>query len=81
MIVSIAFTWQEGQAAVVPLHHAETPWRDPDAVARILGGAIRQTRAKCVAHNGKFDARWMHTKSCRSTNTSTRCCGTHAGRK
>lgn len=61
-IVSIAFTWQEGQAAVVPLHHDETPWKDPDGVQRILGAAIRQSPAKTVAHNGKYDARWMTAK-------------------
>lgn len=62
MIVTIAFTWQEGQAAVVPLYHPESPWKDPAAVQRILGGAIRRSTAKNIAHNGKFDARWMLAK-------------------
>ena len=62
-IVTIAFTWEEGQAAVVPLHHAETPWKDPDRVQRILGAAIRQAQSKNNGHNFKFDARWMHAKS------------------
>lgn len=62
MIVCIAFTWAEGQAAVVPLYHPESPWKDPAAVQRILGGAIRQSTAKNIAHNGKFDARWMMSK-------------------
>lgn len=62
-IVSIAFTWEEGASWVVPLWHAETPWKDPDRVQRIIGAAIRQSPAKMVAHNGKFDARWMGVKS------------------
>lgn len=62
MVVSISFTWEEGQAAVVPLFHEETPWKDPGRVQRILGGAIRQSHAKNVGHNSKFDARWMAAK-------------------
>ena len=61
-IVSIAFTWQEGGSAFVPLHHDETPWKDPERVQRIIGAAIRQSPAKTVAHNGKYDARWMQVK-------------------
>ncbi len=64
-IVSIAFTWTEGSSAFVPLHHEETPWKDPDRVQRILGGAIRQSQAKTVGHNFKFDARWMNAKDMR----------------
>lgn len=62
MIVSISFTWEEGQAAVVPLYHEETPWKDVARVQRILGAAIAQAKAKNVGHNFKYDARWMHAK-------------------
>jgi DNA polymerase-1 len=58
-IVSIGFTWDEGQAAVVPVHHSESRWRDPDAVIRFLKPALERPDARYVAHNGKFDCRWL----------------------
>jgi len=58
-IVTISFTWRAGEAAVVPLHHNESPWRDPDRVLAHLKPALEQRRCKYVAHNGKFDARWL----------------------
>lgn len=61
-IVSISFTWEEGSAAVVPLHHEHTPWKDPDAVGRVLGKALARSPAKTIAHNGLYDARWMAAK-------------------
>ena len=61
-IVSIAFTMQEGTSFFVPLHHDETPWKDVGRVERILGAAIRRSPAKTIAHNGKYDARWMQVK-------------------
>lgn len=62
LIVSVSFTWQEGQAAVVPLSHAETPWADVPRVIRILAAAIRQSGARNIAHNGLYDAKWMSAK-------------------
>jgi uracil-DNA glycosylase family 4 len=56
-IVSIAFTWKEGQAAFVPLHHSQTPWKDPQAVLDHLAPYL-DNDAKHNGHNFKFDARW-----------------------
>lgn len=61
-IVSISFTWEEGQAAVVPLWHVKTPWRDPDAALEALLPALTRKDCKYVGHNVKFDARWLHSK-------------------
>lgn len=61
-IVSISFTWEDGQAAVLPLWHAETPWPELGfAVGRVLAtlAPVCRSKGKHVAHNGKFDARWM----------------------
>ena len=59
MIVSISFTTEPGQAWVVPLHHANTPWKDPDAVLRYLKPCLERPDCKYIAHNGKFDCRWL----------------------
>jgi uracil-DNA glycosylase family 4 len=61
-IASIAFTWKEGMGACIPLHHERSPWKDPDAVLRILRPALVRKNVKLIAHNGKFDARWLHAK-------------------
>lgn len=58
-IVSIAFTWEAGESAFVPLHHNKTPWRNPQRVLSILKPFLERTDCKYVAHNGKFDCRWL----------------------
>lgn len=58
-IVCISFSWHEGSSAVVPLHHVSSPWRDPDRVLRFLKPALERSDAKYVAHNGKFDCKWL----------------------
>lgn len=61
-VVSIAFSWKEGQAAVVPIWHVNTPWKDPDAAFAALRPALTRSNAKYIGHNEKFDARWCHSK-------------------
>jgi uracil-DNA glycosylase family 4 len=58
-IVSISFSWEEGQAVVVPLHHPDTPWKDPNRALRFLKPCLERTDARYIAHNGKFDARGL----------------------
>lgn len=58
-IVSVGFSVTSGQAYVVPIHHNQSPWKDPDAVLRFLKPAFERKDAKYVAHNGKFDCRWL----------------------
>lgn len=61
-IVMAGFTWREGLGVAVPLHHAESPWRDPDRVLRYLKPALEREDVKTGAHNGKFDCTWMAAK-------------------
>jgi uracil-DNA glycosylase family 4 len=62
-VASIAFSWEVGHSATIPLHHIASPWLDnADAVLRVLKPALERSDCKYVAHNGKFDARWMAAK-------------------
>jgi len=61
-VVMVGFTWEEGLGVAVPLHHAESPWRDPDAVLHYLKPALEREDTKTVAHNGKFDCLWLASK-------------------
>jgi uracil-DNA glycosylase family 4 len=56
-LVSVAFTWEEGQGAFLPLHHPESPWKDPDAVFLVLKRALERPGLKLFGHNFPFDAR------------------------
>lgn len=49
-------------AFVVPIEHPEASWKDPSRVLRILGNALTYTPAKRVAHNAKFDDRWLRSR-------------------
>lgn len=56
--VVISFSVEEGQAYVVPLWHAESPWVNSwEAVLRFLKPALER-KVKTIAHNGKFDCQW-----------------------
>jgi DNA polymerase-1 len=56
-LVMAGFSWEPGQAAVLPLHHPDAPWSNCDALLRRLKHTL-EGHPKLVAHNGKFDARW-----------------------
>lgn len=56
-LVMAGFSWEEGSAAVLPLHHPDAPWSNCDALLRRLK-LVLERHPKLVAHNGKFDARW-----------------------
>lgn len=60
-IVSIAFTWKEGESAFVPIFHEQTPWKDPGQVLKFLAPVLEESPASKAAHNGKFDAKWLAT--------------------
>lgn len=64
LIVTMAFSWREGVAAALPLHHVTRPWRRWPQVKPFSRLLEVMTRRDCryIAHNGKFDARWMHAK-------------------
>jgi DNA polymerase-1 len=60
-IVTLGFSWEAGTAAVVPLYHPERhelKGLGPDQVLKRLKGVL-EGHPKLVAHNGKFDARWL----------------------
>lgn len=61
-ITSIAFSTEEGLAYAVPISHLQTPWSNPEQVLHYLAPALLRRDVKLVAHNGKYDARWMHSK-------------------
>jgi uracil-DNA glycosylase family 4 len=61
-IVCIGFSWKEGEGVVLPLHHPESPWKDPDATLRVLKPALEREGIKLIGHNFQFDARWLAAK-------------------
>jgi len=61
-IVSIGFSWEVGTAVVVPLDHETTPWAEPYKVLKKLKPYLEDPDKKYVAHNGKFDCRWLAAK-------------------
>lgn len=62
-IGSVAFSWEEGLSWVVPLWHPESPFRKiPNEVLEVIRPYMVREDAKYIGHNGKFDARWFHSK-------------------
>lgn len=59
-IATISVSPKPGIAFVIPIHHPETPWKDPSRVLGALGNALVFTHAKRIAHNAKFDDRWLN---------------------
>lgn len=62
VISCISIAWAPGETAVVPLHHETTPWKSPESVLRYLKPALERDDCKYIAHNGKFDCRWLAAK-------------------
>lgn len=59
-IVTISFTWQDGLSVVVPLAHEQSPFaRGWKQVLKHLKPVLEREDAKYIAHNGKFDCRWL----------------------
>ena len=58
-IATVAVAIRKDVVFVVPIHHPEAPWKHPKRVLKILGNALTYTTAKRVAHNAKFDDRWL----------------------
>lgn len=59
-IATISLTPREGISFVVPIHHPESRWKDPSKLLRILGNVLLYSNAKLIAHNAKFDDRWLN---------------------
>lgn len=60
-IVSIAFTWKQGFSAFVLVNHPIAQWDDLD-VLQYLKPALERDDCRYLAHNGKFDCRWLAAK-------------------
>jgi len=58
-IACVAVAPRKDIAFVVPIDHPETPWKRPRRVLKILTNALAYTSATRIAHNGKFDDRWL----------------------
>jgi DNA polymerase-1 len=60
VITSIAFTWEEGQGAVVPLCHPSAKWRKKWVKAlHVFKDVLEDPTKKYIAHNGKFDTKFL----------------------
>ena len=57
-IVTAGFSWAEGEAAVLAVHHPESRFRDPNKALLSLKGPLER-HAGLIGHNAKFDARWL----------------------
>jgi DNA polymerase-1 len=61
-IVCVSVSWEEGETAVIPMHHKNTPWKDPDQILQKLKPVFERTDCKYIAHNGKFDCRYLASR-------------------
>lgn len=59
-IATVAVTPRKGVSFVLPVHHPQSRWKRPQDVLRILGNALLYSDAKLIAHNAKFDDRWLN---------------------
>lgn len=62
LITSIACAKEEGVSYTFPIMHPKAPWKDADDVLDAIRPVMTQQGTKYIAHNGKFDAIWMHSK-------------------
>lgn len=58
-VASIAVGTEPGTTYVTPISHQDSRWKHPLSVLRIIAHALAYTSAKRVAHNAKFDDRWI----------------------
>lgn len=59
-IATIGVGVKPGVAFVVPISHPLSPWKNPQRALEIIGNALVFTKAKKIAHNAKFDDRWLN---------------------
>ena len=64
-IVSISFSWREGLSVVLILDHDRRVWNNVDKVLAYLKPALERGDCEYIAHNLKFDARWLAAKGIR----------------
>lgn len=59
VVVTVGIAVKPGLAFVIPIHHPESKFTNPDKVFRVIGNALASTPAKLIAHNAKFDDKWF----------------------
>lgn len=58
-IVTIALSPAPNIAFVVPIQHPEARWKQPQRVLETIANVLVYTNAKTIAHNAKFDDKWL----------------------
>jgi len=58
-IATLGVAVKPGLAFVLPVHHPEARWKDPIRALRSVVHALAYTNARRIAHNAKFDDRWL----------------------
>lgn len=58
-VACIGVSPKPGVSFVVPIHHPESPWKQPERVLQTIGKALMYAKRR-IAHNAKFDDRWFH---------------------
>lgn len=59
-IACISISHKPGISFVVPIEHPQSKWKNPREVLRIIGNVLMFSNCKLIAHNGKFDDRWLN---------------------
>lgn len=60
-IVTLGVSWAPGEAAVVALNHRELEGKSNDGYLKLLKPVLEDPDKKYIAHNGKFDCKWLST--------------------
>lgn len=62
-IVCISLTNEPKKGYVIPLYHRETPFTTAElgTIVKLLRVVLENPKTKKVAHNGKFDIKWLHS--------------------
>lgn len=60
VISCISVAWSEHDCAVIPLWHQKSPFKEEEEeVLKKLKPILERKDCKYIAHNGKFDCRWL----------------------
>lgn len=58
-VVALSLSWDGDSSTVIPFNHAAAPWYG-EAHERLREVAQAMMGCLLIAHNGKFDLRWIH---------------------
>lgn len=57
-IVTVGVSWAPGEAAVVAINHSSLK-KSNDYMLKLLKPVLEDPKKKYIAHNGKFDCKWL----------------------